>query len=407
MTEPAAAPLPACFRRYPGAVLQCSPEGVVLGSNGRLERELGMELVGRPFAAVLDADSCADKWARILVEAPAATDGEDQVWELVLRGSGTLPEPRSFSALWDADSGSLWVLEHPRDPRMDGLREQVTEVNSELANTQRDLVKERGRLARALEELEEQYRVVSRLARTVREQNEELERSNQALDDFAHVVSHDLKAPLRSIATYADWLEDDHADALPEAGREQLARLRSRVQRMRAMIDGVLEFARAGRSRQRPEPLDVERLLREVVEMLAPPPEVRVEIEPGMPTLVSERAPLFQLFLNLIGNAVRYARRPEGRVRVEVREAGEFVEFSVSDNGSGIPRRHHQRIWGLFDTLEPEERTEGTGIGLAVVKKLVEGAGGRVWVESEEGEGATFRFLWPRERGEHVEAAEP
>jgi signal transduction histidine kinase len=388
--------LPACFAHFPGAVLQLSATGVVLESNGHLERELGREIRGHPFLDVLDAESSCGKWDRILSLATRGAREGDVVWELILRDRNTLLEPRPFSVMWDAPEERFWLLEHRPDPRLDDLRERATSINSELVNAQRALVKERGRLARALEELEEQYGKVEQLARTVQEQNEELERSNQALDEFAHAVSHDLKAPLRSISRYAEWIEEDGFERLGEDSRAHLKRLRDRAERMRTMIEGVLAYARAGREHAQPETVEVGALLREVVELLDPPEEIRVEIEPAMPTLVTERAPLRQVFLNLIGNAVRYARTSDApRVRVEVREAGEFVEFSVKDNGPGIAPRLQTKIWTLFHTLEPEEKAEGTGIGLALVRKLVETHGGRVWVESDLGAGAAFHFQWP------------
>jgi signal transduction histidine kinase len=388
--------LPACFAHFPGAVLQLSAAGVVLASNGRLERELGREIVGHSFLDLLDAESSRGKWDRMRSLAARGADEGDAVWELILRDRDTLLEPRPFSVMWDAPARRFWLLEHRPDPRLDDLREKATSINSELVNVQRALVKERGRLARALEELEEQYRKAEQLTRTVQAQNEELERSNQALDEFAHAVSHDLKAPLRSISRYAAWLEEGAAGRLGEEGRAQLARLRDRAERMRTMIDGVLAYARAGREHARPETVEVGALLREVLELLDPPEEVRVEVGSAMPTLVTERAALRQVFLNLIGNAIRYARRSDApRVRVEAREAGGLHEFRVEDNGPGIAPRLQARIWALFHTLEPEERAEGTGIGLALVRKLVEAHGGRAWVESEVGAGATFHFQWP------------
>lgn len=415
MRESYPALLPSWLRRYPGAVLRISHEGVVLDSNGSLERELGREVVGRRFAELLDAGSSGTKWERILAGALAPAE-EEPTWELILGTPEALSEPRSFSVLREEEGGRVWLLEHRPDPRLDRLREQVTEVNSELAGAQRELVKERGRLAHTLAELEAKNRETERLSATLREQNEELEtqnevllamadelrarseeleRSNRALDEFAHAVSHDLKAPLRSIGSYAAWLEEDLAGALTGAAREHLTRLQNRVARMRALIQGVLDYARAGSNRAPPEAVEVEALLVGVVELIDPPAEVSIEIAPGMPTLETERAPLQQVLQNLVSNAVRHARTEAPRVEIACREVGGFHEFSVTDNGPGIPERQRERIWTLFHTLEPEERAEGTGIGLAVVKRIVEARGGTVWVEPDEGAGATFRFLWP------------
>jgi PAS domain S-box-containing protein len=223
-----------------------------------------------------------------------------------------------------------------------------------------------------------------------------LERSNQDLDQFAYVASHDLKAPLRGIANLSQWIEDDLRDVMTDETREQMRLLRGRVQRMEALINGILDYSRAGRMRSRPERVDVGRLLAECVELLAPPPEAVVEVEPGMPVLRTERVPLQQVFLNLLGNAFKHARSSDMRVKVGVREVDAFWEFSVSDNGPGIAPEHHERIWGIFQTLRARDELESTGIGLSVVKKSVEARGGRAWLESAPGQGATFRFTWPK-----------
>jgi PAS domain S-box-containing protein len=223
-----------------------------------------------------------------------------------------------------------------------------------------------------------------------------LERSNQELDQFAYVASHDLKAPLRGIANLSRWIEDDLKDVMSGETREQMRLLRGRVGRMEALINGILDYSRAGRVRGRPEPVDVGRLLADCVELLAPPSEASVEVASGMPTLHAERVPLQQVFLNLLGNALKHAGRAEVRVRVDASEAGAFWEFSVADDGPGIAPEYHERIWGLFQTLRTLDEQEGTGIGLSVVKKSVESRGGRAWLESTPGQGATFRFTWPK-----------
>ncbi|WP_395817682.1 PAS domain-containing protein [Archangium minus] len=223
-----------------------------------------------------------------------------------------------------------------------------------------------------------------------------LERSNQELDQFAYVASHDLKAPLRGIANLSQWIEEDLKDVMTDETREQMKLLRGRVQRMEALINGILDYSRAGRMRSRPERVDVGRLLSECVELLAPPAEAVVQVEPGMPTLRTERVPLQQVFLNLLGNAFKHARSSDMRVHVGVRQVDAFWEFSVADNGPGIAPEYHERIWGIFQTLRARDELESTGIGLSVVKKSVEARGGRAWLESAPGQGATFRFTWPK-----------
>lgn len=223
-----------------------------------------------------------------------------------------------------------------------------------------------------------------------------LQRSNRDLDQFAYVASHDLKAPLRGIANLSQWLEEDLGTSLPESSRDHLKLLRSRVHRMEGLIDGILQYSRAGRVTGAPERVPVRRVIADVLDMLSPPAAVSFDIAPDLPVLTTHRLPLQQVFLNLVGNAVKYgATAPDPQVRITWRETAAVPEFAVTDNGAGIDPSFHERIWGIFQTLQPRDEVEGTGIGLALVKKIVESRGGRVSVESEAGRGATFRFTWP------------
>ena len=228
-----------------------------------------------------------------------------------------------------------------------------------------------------------------------------LEQSNRELDQFAYVASHDLKAPLRGIANLTQWIQEDLGERVTGESAEHMRLLQGRVHRMEALIDGILNYSRAGRVRTAAEPVDTGALVGEVVELLAPGEGVEVEVAPDMPTLEAERVPLQQVFMNLISNAVKYARaeRPDVKVRVEWRPVRDAYEFTVADNGPGIAPEYHERIWGIFQTLQARDKVEGTGIGLSVVRKIVESRGGEVWLRSVPGEGAAFHFTWPRVSG--------
>lgn len=224
----------------------------------------------------------------------------------------------------------------------------------------------------------------------------ELDESNKDLDQFAYIASHDLKAPLRGISSLSQWLEEDLEEFITPAAREHLALLRNRVNRMEGLINGILQYSRAGRVRTRPESINVNKLLDDVIEMLSPPADARIEVQQSLPPLHTERVPLQQVFMNLVSNAIKHSKRGDPHVTISTRDDGDFVEFTVSDNGPGIAPEFHERIWAIFQTLEPRDVVEGTGIGLSVVKKIVNHKGGRVTVDSREGAGAKFVFTWPK-----------
>jgi PAS domain S-box-containing protein len=236
----------------------------------------------------------------------------------------------------------------------------------------------------------------------LRERGEELEQvaaalenRNRELDQFAYVTSHDLKAPLRGIANLAQWVEEDLGDLVTDEARGHLELLRGRVNRMEGLIDGILQYSRVGRATAI-EQIDSRELVEEVVDLLAPPEGVTIEIEPNLPTLTTERLPLQQVFQNLIGNAIKHGG-PAVRVQVSHRDLGYAHEFAVTDDGPGIAPQYHERIFGIFQTLASRDKVEGSGLGLALIKKIVEHRRGRVRLVSDEGQGATFFFTWPKE----------
>ena len=227
----------------------------------------------------------------------------------------------------------------------------------------------------------------------------ELERSNQELDQFAYVASHDLKAPLRGIANLSEWLEEDLGDKLNQDNLKHLELLRGRVHRMESLIDGLLAYSRVSRKHIAPERVDVHRLLDEIIDLLVPPEDVVFDIDPHLPSLTTPRIPLHQVFHNLIGNALKHAHADGLRVEIRARDAGLFYDFSIADDGPGIAPEYHQRIWQIFQTLQPRDKVEGAGMGLALVKKIVEHHGGTVGIESQPRAGATFHFRWPKSVG--------
>jgi signal transduction histidine kinase len=223
----------------------------------------------------------------------------------------------------------------------------------------------------------------------------DLERRNQELDQFAYVTAHDLKAPLRAIVNLAAWIEED-AKAGVDHG-QHLTLLRSRVRRLEALIDGIHQYAIASRGSVRLEEVDVALLVREIVDEHDPGHRFTLEAD-DLPRLLADHTRLWQVFANLIANAIKHHHRGEGTITVTARDEGDLVRFTVRDDGPGIAAQHHERIFVIFQTLVAKDVKEGLGLGLALARKIVREQGGTIAVESVEGQGAAFSFTWPRHR---------
>jgi len=234
---------------------------------------------------------------------------------------------------------------------------------------------------------------------------EEVESANQELKDFAHIVSHDLKAPLRGIKTIATWILGDYSDKFDEKGKEQMNLLSGRVDRMHNLIDGVLQYSRVGRIKEEKVKVDIKKLIPDVIDMVAPPKNISVTVEDVMPVIECEETRIMQVFQNLLSNAIKYMDKEQGQINVGCTEEDGLWRFSVCDNGPGIEEKHFEKIFQMFQTLSSRDEYESTGVGLTVVKKIVELYGGSIWVESKVGEGSTFFFTFPKQESEVIDNA--
>jgi PAS domain S-box-containing protein len=225
----------------------------------------------------------------------------------------------------------------------------------------------------------------------------ELDAVNAELKDFAYIVSHDLRAPLRAVSQLSHWLSVDYRDKLDEQGLEYLDLLVSRVQRMDRLIDGILTYSRIGRVPEKLEQVDLNHLVPNIVKSLSPPESIVINIQAGLPLVVGDGIRIEQVFQNLLSNAIKFMDKPKGKIRIGFSQEAGFWKFRVEDNGPGIDRRHYDRIFQIFQTLNSRDEQESTGIGLTVVKKIVEvSLKGKIWIESEPGQGSTFYFTIPR-----------
>lgn len=231
-----------------------------------------------------------------------------------------------------------------------------------------------------------------------------LMRSNQELEQFAYVASHDLKTPLRNIDNLAKWVCEDNEETLNGEAKEKLGLLRSCVKRLEVLLDDILAYSRAARIVDATKEVDVGELVRQVAASHIPA-SFDVRLPQSMPKIMSPETPLVQIFGNIFSNAVKHHDRENGVIEVSCAPLGRFYEFSVQDDGPGIPPQYHERAFQMFQTLQSRDKVEGSGMGMAIIKKLVEWQGGRAWIVSGEGKrGTAIHFLWPADANAEARA---
>jgi PAS domain S-box-containing protein len=227
---------------------------------------------------------------------------------------------------------------------------------------------------------------------------QELESINKELNDFAYIVSHDLKAPLRAIGSLVSWLTTDYGEKLGEEGNEMLKMLLGRTTRMHDLIDGVLKYSRLGRQKDELSTIELDKVVPDVVDLISPPSNIEVKIHRPLPMIMGESTRVQQVFQNILSNAIKFMDKPKGLIEIGCTRENGHWKFNISDNGPGIEERHFTKIFQIFQTLSARDSYESTGIGLTIVKKVVEMHGGKIWLESNVGVGTTFFFTFPVRR---------
>lgn len=218
----------------------------------------------------------------------------------------------------------------------------------------------------------------------------------QELVQFSYVVSHDLKAPLRAIFRLSEWIEEELGSRLSGDLKTNFGLLRGRVFRLESLINGLLEYSKIGRIQVKKEKVNTQVLIHEVIDLLAPPSHMEINIQAGMPVFETQKILFQQVFFNLLSNAIKYNDKKRGIINITAGDKGKFYEFTIEDNGIGIDPKYHEKIFVIFQTLEARDKVEGTGIGLTIIKKSVEDVGGTISLQSEPGKGSRFTFTWPQ-----------
>jgi signal transduction histidine kinase len=253
-------------------------------------------------------------------------------------------------------------------------------------------------------ELSQLARALNNMASILNSNISLLRRQRDELDQFAHIVSHDIKAPLRGIDNVVTWIEEDHSFDLPAKVKDYLGIIKGRIIRAENLLKGILTYARIGRESLPKEVVHLNELLAEVEECIPKNKAIKLKVAPNLPVLYTERVPLQQIFTNLIVNAFRYHDKEAGTVSVYHKVNGKFYEFYVEDDGPGIAESYHKKIFVIFQTLNGRDTFESTGVGLSIIKKILDDKNLKINLQSEPGKGAKFSFTWPTNEEYHAES---
>jgi len=313
---------------------------------------------------------------------------------LTLDRSGSLPK------LW-----GLLIVHQCQNPFQwtDGTVLFLEQISVQLAiaiqqaELLQNLNQELAHRSRAEQNLHKQARVQQGLIQELDKSTTLLELRNKDLDSFVAFASHDLRAPLRGIKNLVTWVLEDLADAINPDLQKQFDLMTFKVHSMETLLNDLLQYAQIGRVESNQTTVCVEKLLRDIINELEIPPDFTIHIAPDIPNLAADYRALYQVFINLIGNAVKHHNRQDGRVEIAATREGDFYRFDVIDDGPGIPLEHHQNIFQMFRTFGNTNSRDNTGVGLAIVKKIVELQGGTITIESNGYSGTIFRFTWSLE----------
>ncbi len=250
-----------------------------------------------------------------------------------------------------------------------------------------------------IEKITESRNQLAMKNRQLEEYTIDLEKTNKELDKFASIVSHDLKAPLRAIGNLTGWIEEDAGETFTPEVKANFNIIKGRVKRMEDLINAILEYSKADRNVVSDAvKFDTKELVAETVDFIGKPGNLTLELSDSLPVITSDRTRMEQIFSNLINNSIKYTDKEQIHVRVSAEEQKDGWVFSVKDNGPGIDPQYHEKVFVIFQTLNRRDDVESTGVGLAIVKKIIEDEGGKIWVESEPGKGADFKFFWPKSK---------
>jgi signal transduction histidine kinase len=283
------------------------------------------------------------------------------------------------------------------------LQSQNAKLETKVSERTKLLAHKNDELNEHIGELTEQRVIMSRLMEesetakiSAEQRSKELARSNKDLNDFAYVASHDLKAPLRGIMQLSAWIEEDIVDYANDETKSNLKLLMNRTSRLEKLLEDLLDYSRVGRKIGDTETVDTKELMLNVFELLSPPDSTTLTVQEVMPVINTRIVPFETIIRNLIGNAIKHNNKVDSVITISAQEHAKHYEFTVQDNGPGIPAQYHEQIFELFKTLQPRDEVEGSGMGLSIIKKLLDYQDSSIIVKSDGENGTCFTFTWPK-----------
>ncbi len=344
-------------------IFQCNNKGEFVFLNKAWEPTTGYkiaEMIGQPFSKFKRADLVAE---------------DSKAFGKLLEGESIA----GYETVYITKSGEERYLLFDVVPRYD--------ISGRIIGTQGTAFDftEHKHAEQALESLNEELEI------TV----ERLIVANRELADFAHIAAHDLRTPLRGVGSLASMVSAEYSDKLDDRGKEMLEMLVGRASRMYGQVGSILEYSEIGRIEEKKRKVNLNKLVKAIAADMTTPENIEISVASNLPTLMCNETRISQVFRNLLDNAVTHMDKPKGRIEIGCMEEDGFWKFSIADNGSGIDEKYFKKIFQIFQTLVRRDEVEAMGIGLSIVKKIIEISDGTIWVESEVGEGTTFFFTLP------------
>lgn len=223
---------------------------------------------------------------------------------------------------------------------------------------------------------------------------QKLKHQNEQLNDYAHLVSHDLKSSLRSLSALLSWVKEDCSEKIGEESIGNLNLMEAKIEKMDQFLEDIINYSEIGKVDLKISRIDLNELVNKIIGNIYIPKNIKVIVNGNLPVIKADARRFRQVFQNLIKNAVNFNNKENGLVEIGVEEAEDFYTFSIKDNGRGIPKEYHEKIFNTFTTLGYHEKS--TGIGLSIVKRVLNLTGGEIWLESEISVGTTFYFTIPK-----------